>query len=419
MTIKILCGKLYDGRRAELQEDQEILIEGKLIQAVGRNLPSPENTEMIDLKDATVTPGMIDAHVHPSYFDWRDVYQDTMFNSDGYRALAVSNCARKTLAAGFTTIRTMGWFREDYVLDVKRAIEEGHLEGSRLVVAPHLLGTEGGHGDMSQIARTNPMVTDYLMKTYPGIGCGADFFTAAVRHDVKLGADFIKIMATGGLATPYDDPADIQLNDAELKAIFDTARGLGKSVTAHAYSSELIQKLIGFDIQGIEHGTMMDEETARMMEDNNVYLVPTLCPTDDAVYMDEESLRQKSDNFRRKLMKYQGALQESRKVILNSNIKLGYGTDFVSVHQCYESGYEYSAFLRNGFDPFRALQAATKNNAEICEIDDIVGTIEVGKYADISAWRRDLLADPNALRDCAFVMKEGKIYTPESQIDWP
>lgn len=417
MTIKILCGKLYDGRKAELQEGQEILIEGKSIEAVGRNLACPENTEIIDLMDATVTPGMIDAHVHPSYFDWRDVYRDTTHNSDGYRALAVGNCARRTLAAGFTTIRTMGWFREDYALDAKRAIEEGHLQGSRLIVAPHLLGTEGGHGDMTQVVRSNPAVADYLMHSYPGIGCGADFFAAAVRREVKLGADFIKIMATGGLATPHDDPTDIQLNDAELKAIFDTARGLGKSVTAHAYSSELIQKLIGFGVQGIEHGTMMDEQTARMMEEGRVYLVPTLCPTDDVVHMDEESMLQKSANFRRKLMKYQKALQESRKIILNSNIKLGYGTDFVSVHQCYECGYEYSAFLRNGFDPFRALQAATKNNAEICEIDDIVGTIEVGKYADIAAWRRDLLTDPNALRDCSFVMKEGKVYAAESQID--
>lgn len=417
MTIKILCGKLYDGLKAELQEGLEILIEGKLIQAVGRNLPCPENAEVIDLKDATVTPGMIDAHVHPSFFDWKDVYKDTIFNSDGYRALAVASCAKKTLAAGFTTIRTMGWFREDYALDVKRAIEERYLQGSRLVVAPHLLGAEGGHGDMTQVVRTNPVVAAHLMNIYPGIGSGADFFTAAVRHEIKLGADFIKIMATGGLATPYDDPADIQLNDAELKAIFDTARALGKSVTAHAYSSELIQKLIGFGVQGIEHGTMMDEKTAHMMEDSNVYLVPTLSPTDDVVYMDEESICQKSTDFRRKLMKYQKSLQESRKVILNANIKLGYGTDFVSVHQCYECGYEYSAFLRNGFNPFRVLQAATKNNAEICEIDDIVGSIEVGKYADISAWKRDLLTDPNALRDCTFVMKEGKVHTAESQID--
>jgi len=116
------------------------------------------------------------------------------------------------------------------------------------------------------------------------------------------------------------------------------------------------------------------------------------------------------------LNKYQSRLQKGRQIIINSKIKLGYGTDMVAVHNNYESGWEYNAWLSNGMDPFRALQAATKTNAEICEIADKVGTIEPGKFADISAWKRDLLKDPDALRDCAFVMKEGKIYPAESRI---
>lgn len=414
---KILCGKLYDGLTATLQEQMEILVEGNKISAVGRNLPCPQNTEIIDLSQLTVTPGLIDSHVHPSYFDWRDVYQDTVYNSDGYRCLAVARCAAKTLEGGFTTIRTMGWFREDYTLDVKRAIEQGYLNGSRLVVAPHLLGTTGSHGDMTQVVRNNPPLMDYLQNIYAGSGNGADFFTAAVRREVKLGADFIKIMATGGFATPNDGPEDIQLNDAEFAAIFDAAQSLSISVTAHAYGPQLIQKLIGYGIQGIEHGALMDEKTARMMEDSHTYLVPTFCPYEDAVNPDEESLAKKSPEFRSKLRKYQKRLQEGRKIIINSNIKLGYGTDFVTVHNNYESGWEYHTWLNNGIDPFRALQAATKNGAEICEIDDKVGTVEPGKLADISAWRRDLLKDPHALRDCAFVMKDGQVYEAKSHLD--
>jgi imidazolonepropionase-like amidohydrolase len=414
---KIKCGKLYDGLKASLQENMEILVEGKKIKEVGHNISCPENTEIIDLSTVTVTPGMIDAHVHPQYFHWKDAYSDTVFNSDGYRALATATCARKTLMAGFTTIRSMGWFRESYDLDVKRAIEEGYIDGSRLVVSSHFLCTTGSHGDMTQIVRTNPYLSDYMQSLYPTCGNGADFFIAAVRREKKMGVDFIKIMATGGFATPNDDPDDIQLSDEEFKAIFSTAKEVKISVTAHAYSSRLMKKLIGFGITGVEHGSLIDEETAKMFESTGTYLVPTFMPYEDAIHPDEESLFKKSPEYRRKLEKYCDRLKRGREIIINSKIKLGYGTDMLAVHNNYESGWEYNAWLKNGMDPFRALQAATKTNAEICELGNQIGTIEPGKLADIAAWRRDLLKDPDALRDCVFVMKDGRVYTAESRID--
>jgi len=294
--IKIKCGKLYDGLKAVLQENMEILVEGKKICEVGHNLSCPEDTEIIDLSCATVTPGMIDAHVHPQYFHWKDVYADTIFNSDGYRALATAECARKTLMAGFTTIRSLGWFRESYELDVKRAISEGYIDGSRMIVSSHFLCTTGSHGDMTQVVRSNPYLSDYMVSQYPTCGNGADFFAAAVRREKKMGADFLKIMATGGFATPNDDPDDIQLNDEEFKAIFDTARELKISVTAHAYGPRLIKKLIGFGITGIEHGSLMDEETAAMFENEGTYLVPTFMPYEDAIHPDAESLAKKVPN---------------------------------------------------------------------------------------------------------------------------
>lgn len=414
--IKIKCGKLYDGKEAALQENVDILIEGKYIKEVGHNLPCPDNTEVIDLLNLTVTPGLIDAHVHPQYFHWRDVYKDTIFNSDGYRALATYHTAEKSLYGGFTTIRSVGWFRESYELDVKRAINEGYLPGARMIVAPHLIASSGSHGDMSQVARNNPVLTDFLEKIYTGTGNGPDFFQAAVRREKKLGADFIKIMATGGFATPNDDPDDIQMSDLEFKAVFDTARELKIGVTAHVYGPRLMQKLIGFGITGMEHGSLMDGATSKMFEDSGTYLVPTFCPYQDAIEGDEESMALKSPEFCRKLHLYQQRLRDGREAILASNIKLGYGTDFVAVHDNFEHGWEYSAWLRSGADPFRALQAATRNNAEICGVEKITGTIERGKYADISGWARDLLSDENALRDCSFVMKEGVRYKAESYI---
>ena len=418
---KIICGKLYDGIHDELFSNMEILVEDKLIKEIGKTVACPEGTEVIDLTHLTVTPGMIDAHVHIPFFDWHDVYMDTIYNSDGYRALAGYHCAEKSLHAGFTTIRSIGWFKESYELDVKRAINEGYLPGARMVVAPHLLGTTGSHGDLTQSVRTNPDLMDWMEHVqYKGTGDGPEFFRAAVRRDKKMGADFIKIMATGGYATPNDDPEDIQMSDAELKAIFDTAKEVHIPVTAHVYGPVLMQKLVNFGIDGMEHGSMMDKETAAMIEAAGTYLVPTFCPYQDCIENDEETMLKKAKPFHDKLHFYQDRMIEGRRIILESKIKLGYGTDFVTIHNNYENGWEYGAWIRsmkmyfNDVDPFRALKAATRTNAEICGVDKFTGTLEVGKCADISGWKKDIY-DENFLRSCGFVMKEGKTYEPEDQ----
>ncbi len=405
---KLICGKLYDGIHDTLQEKQEILIKDQYIEAVGENLDTPEGCKIVDLSGLTVTPGMIDAHVHASFFDWREIDKDAVYYSDAMRALAAAECARRALEGGFTTIRHVGWFQEDCSLDVKRAIDAGFMEGARMIVAPHFLCAPGSHGDSTQKIATNPKLARFLEDNYPTMGSGPEFFRDAVRHEVKLGADFIKIMATGGFFTPNDSPEDKQLSYEELKAIIETAHSLHTTVTAHAYTTELVTTLAELGIDGIEHASLIDEETAKVLEEKDIYVVPTFCPYDEIVLLDEEKLAQKSPEFQRKLRHYRDNLVSSREILKNSNLRLGYGTDLVVGYQNYECGREYSAWLRNGMDPFRTLKAATAVNADILGISDKVGTIEPGKYADIAAWKRDLLTDDKALLDCAFVMKEGK-----------
>lgn len=414
---KIICGKLYDGIHDELKRNYEILIKDKYITEVGQNVTTPDNCQVIDLSRLTVTPGMIDAHVHASFFDWREIEKDAIYYSDAMRAIAVSECARRALSGGFTTIRHVGWFQEDYSLDVKRAIDSGHIEGARMFAAPHFLCAPGSHGDSTQKIATNPKLSRFLEECYPTMGSGAEFFRDAVRHEVKLGADFIKIMATGGFFTPNDSPEDKQLSFDEMKAIIDTAHSLNKTVTAHAYTTELVSTLAELGIDGIEHASLIDEATVKLLEDKDIYVVPTFCPYDEIVLLDEERLAQKSPEFQRKLRYYRNNLVQSREILKNSSLRLGYGTDLVVNYQNYECGREYSAWLRNGMNPFRALKAATAVNADILGISDKVGTIEAGKYADIAAWRRDLLTDDKALLDCSFVMKEGKEALAHSIID--
>lgn len=415
--IKVACGKLYDGIRDEIRGKSEILIEDGVILEVGEHTVSPTGTRIIDLSGLTVTPGMIDAHVHASFFDWREIPKDTVYYSDGMRALAAAECARKALAGGFTTIRHVGWFREDYSLDVKRAVDAGFIRGARMIVAPHFLCTPGSHGDPSQSVATNPALSGFLEKQYPTMGSGAEFFRDAVRHEVKIGADFIKIMATGGFFTPNDSPEDKQLSDEEMAAIIETAHALNRTVTAHAYTGDLITTLAELDIDGIEHASLIDKDTIRLLEEKDIYVVPTLCPYDEIVLLDEEKLAEKSPEFQRKLRHYRDRLVESRRMLFESSIRFGYGTDLVVGYQNYECGREYSAWLRNGISPYRALRAATAENARILGISDRVGTIEPGKLADLAGWSRDLLTDDKALLDCAFVMKEGVEYPHMSMLD--
>lgn len=419
MEIKykvILCGPLYDGVETAWKQGMKILVKDRYIEQIGVDVVEPEGAQIIDLRAYQVTPGLIDAHMHMDYFDWHTVREEVYAESEEAKTLAIARCAAKALYRGFTTVRHVGGItsRGYGVLDVKRAIENGYLPGARIVAAPLFLCSAGSHGDLSQGFAKHPALSTKLQQERTTLGCGKDFFVNAVREQVKYGSDFLKIMATGGFFTPYDTPIQQQLNDEELQAIIRTAKELGKTVTAHVYTNELMQKLIQFGIDGMEHGSLMNEETAALMEEKNIYLVPTFCPYEEAVHFDPEKLKEKQPEFRQKLELYKDALQAGREVICSSKIRLGYGTDFVANHQNYESGYEFEAWMNSKMSPFAALKAATKTNAEILQLADKVGTLEVGKYADISAWRRDIMKDKKALLDCAFVMKEGEVYSTES-----
>ena len=435
---KLICGKLYDGIRDEIQGKSEILIEDGIIREVGKHTASPAGCRTIDLSGLTVTPGMIDAHVHASFFDWREIPKDTVYYSDGMRALAAAECARKALAGGFTTIRHVGCGRMRaegagrgiYHHPPCGMVPGGLLPGRqaryRCGIHPGSANDRGaplpvyaGKPWRSVSERgVQPALSGFLEKQYPTMGSGAEFFRDAVRHEVKIGADFIKIMATGGFFTPNDSPEDKQLSDEEMAAIIDTAHSLHRTVTAHAYTGELITTLARLNIDGIEHASLIDKETIRLLEEKDIYVVPTLCPYDEIVLLDEEKLAEKSPEFQRKLRHYRERLVESRRLLFESSIRFGYGTDLVVGYQNYECGREYSAWLRNGISPYRALRAATAENARILGIADKTGTIEPGKLADLAGWSRDLLTDDKALLDCGFVMKEGVEYPHLSMLDF-
>lgn len=408
------CGKLFDGIHEELYENMEILVEGTKIAKVGRELPVPEGTEIIDLSHLTVTPGMIDAHVHGNLMRWQEM--DTiLYQSEGYSTLAFLHTAERSLERGFTTIRCNGMGPLGYgIVDVKKAIDRGLFDAARMVVGAHMLGGPGMPGDMSMYACENQPVSDMIQ--IDTIGSGVDFFINQVRREVKYGTDFIKIFLSGSFLSPDGGPEISYLNEDELRAIIETAHDLGKPVTAHVYPPRMMKKLANLGIDGMEHGALMDEETAELIEAKSIYLTPTFSPFQDVIEGDDENVNKNTADSQMKLRKFAPRLRESRRIIRDSNIKLGFGSDFCAVHQPYESWYEYRSWMRSGMGAFRTLKAATSVNAKILGIDSFVGTIEEGKEADIAAWHRDLLNDCDALKECDFVMKGGKVHKTDDRV---
>jgi len=408
----VRCGKLFDGTNETLHEGWNILIEGGIIKEVGPAVACPNGAKVIDLSHLTVTPGLIDAHIHID-FDGKDDYvHSNCYDSDEMKALKMLACAQKTLQGGFTTLRAIGCNLSGYgSVDVKHAIDSGMFTASRLMVAPHCIGTSGCHGDPSSFFSSNPGLSDAHQNRYSGtLGNGADFMKGAVRREIKYGADVIKIMATGGFASPNDSPADIQLDHDEMRAIMETAHQNRKQVTAHAYTAELINELVDVGIDGIEHGSLLDEVSIEKMRQNGTYLVPTFCPYEEVVHMDEKGLNEKPPYFKKKLIEFGPTLRHSRELILEQiekrELLIGYGTDMVSVHDNYDCWREFTAWRLNGVSALRTLVAATSANAKIIQREEL-GAIAPGKAADLAAWAGDLLNDPEALRECAFVMKDG------------
>ena len=408
------CGKLFDGLRDEIKDNIEVLILGETIIDLGKDKYSRNIDSVIDLSGEIVTPGLIDAHVHLSTFEWRNRQQEMTYHSQAWKGMAVLYNAERALRRGFTSLRFVGCNCSDGYssFDAKNLIEKGYFAGSDLTIAPYYTGSIGGMADSSRVYAQNPWLVRKMSDEYPSVGSGRDFFISSVREQVKMGADFIKVMANGGFMSAKGGPKDRQLLTEEYEAIITAAHQTGVPVTAHAYSPETISELVHLGIDGIEHGSLLDEETINLMERNNVYCVPTLMQYDGIIFSDSSSLDTKDEAFRAKLERYAVELKASRELIKDSNLVLGYGSDICDEFPCYECGREYISWVKNGFGALQALKAATSTNTMILGKKNI-GTIEAGKRADIAAWPNDLLDNPYAILDCRFVMKKGHIFNTE------
>ena len=412
-TVVLRAARLIDGTGAPPVTNGVVVVTGDRIVAVGRDgaVSVPAGARRIDLGDATLLPGLIDAHSHivgrPLGDPGAEDAHVRDFDSFG-AILGVAN-AEKTLLAGFTTIRNLGTGNFDDMA-LRKAIDEGYVPGPRMQTAGHSLGITGGHCDENGF---KPGLADGSPRT--GIADGADQVRHAVRYQAKYGADVIKTCATGGVLSEGDAVGVEQYSFEELKTMVDEAAKLERKVAAHAHGAEGIKTAARAGVASIEHGSFLDAEGARLMAQRGTYLVPTL--------MAGEAVERAAQNGILKGLRAEKALAAARamrngiKVARANNVPIAFGTDAgVGAHGA--NGHEFTLLVEwGGLTPMNAIVTATTNAARLLGWESRIGSLAPGKLADVIAVLGDPLADIRAMERVDFVMKNGVVYRDDSRRD--
>jgi len=398
-VVVLKAGRLIDGRGGAPMAPAMVRVEGDRIAEVGSRLAVPAGARVIDLGDATLLPGLIDLHTHLTDKFGVHWEQALVSTTPGQAALWGAANARATLMAGFTTCRDMGptWPYVD--VDLRNVIEQGGVPGPRLLVAGNYVSSTGGAGDARQfsIYVDVPIVRN--------LADGPEEVTKAVRTNLKNGADFIKILATGAVLSKGIPPGSQQYSDAEIQAAVTEARRWGRQVAAHAHGADGIKAAIRAGVRTVDHGSMLDDEAVAMLKgSSSTYYVPTLYTSD---VIDTSASVPESEKERERQIK--DAQYVGFRRALAAGLPIGVGSDAAVIPHG-QNAHELSVRVRLGEKPMAALVSATRVNAEILGWSDRIGTVEKGKLADIVAVPGDPLADITAVERVGFVMKGGTIH---------
>ncbi len=399
--VAIHAGKLLDPRTGNYATNVFIVVEGDRIESVGASAPA--GVKVIDLSSETVLPGLTDCHAHLLGNPKDETATAGLRMSSpkaaiwGYRNLQV------WLDHGFTSLRDAG--ESDLAfgqLALRDAIKEGLIRGPRIVSAGNFVSVTGGHGDADMLS------PDQALPRRPNLADTVDQVSEAVRRDIKYGADWIKLMATGGVADPLSDFNVEELSEAQMARAVEVAHRAHKHVMAHAEGAEGIKAAVRAGVDSIEHGTMLDEEGATLMEQRGTWLVPTIFTF---IHGAEKGTSLGADPITvAKTKAILSAQQPAFERALKHHLKIAYGVDddpdFVSK--------EFGALVHAGLSPLGAIQAATVNAATLLGEDHDTGTVEPGRYADIIAVTGDPLRDITVMEHVRFVMKGGEVVKDEA-----
>ncbi|HTD31458.1 MAG TPA: amidohydrolase family protein [Steroidobacteraceae bacterium] len=399
-TIALKAAHLFDSTGSALKNGAVILVQGDHIVSVGTSVPT--GARVIDLGDATLLPGFIDAHTHLTMELEKDYYHyvyNRVMRFPAEQALYGALYARRTLEAGFTTVRNVGAY--DFVdIGLRNAINAGVTEGPRMLTAAHGIGSPGGHFD------DYPFPPERVKPDGPieGICSGPEQCREAVRYQMKWGADLIKIAASGGVLSE-SDPVDVpQLTPEELAAIISEAHKWNRKVAAHCHGDAAARLAIAAGVDSIEHGSFLTEDTLKIMKAKGVWLVPTRM----AVYW----VSKEADHYPPKIAAKARAAAAAHDKMFRTALRLGvpiaFGTD-AGVYPHGMNAMEFGLMTALGMKPAAALLAGTRDAAKLLGVEGEVGTLEAGKVADIVAVPGNVLSDIHATEHPVFVMHLGHI----------
>ena len=404
-NILIRAGRLVDVRAGRVLTNQAILIEGDRIREVGPAQAvegrAPAGTQVIDLQNATVLPGLIDAHTHLTGSPEQIGYS-SLGISVPREALHGARNARLTLEAGFTTVRNVGASGYSDIA-LRDAINDGDIIGPRIDASGPAIGVTGGHCDENLLAPEFQFSAD-------GVADGVPALMRKTREIVKYGASVIKICATGGVLSKGDSPGAEQFSDEEIRVIVTEAHRLERKVAAHAHGASGIKQAVLAGVDSIEHGSFINDEDIRLMKERGTYLVPTLY-LGDWFIENYQKLNIPSFIMDKARMVMPVARQNISRAF-KAGVKVAFGTD-AAVYPHGLNAREFAVMVKLGLTPTQAIQAATVNAADLLGWSDRVGSIEAGRFADIIAVSGNPLNDVTELERVRFVMKGGIVVKNE------
>ena len=395
------AARMFDGRSGQMAQPGLVVISEGKIQAIGGSVPA--GAKVLNLGDATLLPGFIDSHTHLSQTfdpDYSGARLRALSRPVSESAIRASENARRTLMAGFTTVRDVG--SSDFIdVGLRNAINAGVVPGPRMLVSVHALGSTGGHCDDSAGFRYNL----FNRETGPeeGVINSPEQARYAVRFNIKYGADVIKTCATGGVLSPTDDVDVPQLTQAELDALVNEAHALRRKTAAHAHGAEGAKRAIRAGIDSIEHGTFLDDEALQMMHDRGTYLVPTLSVRSGLAESKFPPLVQQKADL---AVKGQDAMVRRA---LAKGVKIALGTD-AAVYPHGNNALEFVLMAADGMTPAQSLLAGTAVASDLLGLTSQIGTLEPGKQADIVAVPGNPLDNIKVTGSVIFVMKAGVVY---------
>lgn len=398
------CGKLIDTKNGKVLSNKTLVVSGSKIVRMEDGFSTPkQHDKLIDLKNKTVLPGLIDMHVHIEGETNPNRYLEKFTLNEADVAFNAAEIANRTLMAGFTTVRDLGGSGVNVAL--RDAIAKGKIPGPRIFAVEKAIATTGGHADP-----TNGYRHDLMGDPGPNEGVinGVDDARKAVRQRYKRGADWIKITATGGVMSMSKNGQNPQFSQEELDEIVKTAKEYGMQVAAHAHGIEGMKRAIKAGVLTIEHGSLMDKETALLMKQYGTYLVPTMSA---GRYVAEMA---KIEGYYpemvvTKILEIDAKLRETFAMVKKEGVNIAFGTD-AGVFPHGENAKEFRYMVESGWSPMFSLQAATITNAKLLDVENDLGQLAPGFIADIVAVESDPTQDIKTMENVVFVMKEGVVY---------